>query len=42
MKNIQATHCSDECLLSEIKKSKSLDEMSNGVETMEENADPWT
>jgi len=30
MKNITATHCSDECLLSDIKNSKSLDE-SKGV-----------
>jgi hypothetical protein len=41
-KNPKATHCSDECLLDEIKKSKSLNTTSKGVETWDEDADPWT
>jgi len=40
MKNITATNCSDECLLSDIKNSKSLNE-SKGAESWNEEADPW-
>lgn len=41
MKNIAATHCSDECLLSDIKKSKSLDKYSKGAESWNEETDHW-
>lgn len=41
MKNINATHCSDECLLSNVKNSKSLDKYSKGAESWNEEADPW-
>ena len=40
MKNSKLTHCSDECLLSDIKSSKSLDE-NNGVKSWKEESDPW-
>ncbi|MEX0861369.1 hypothetical protein [Nitrosopumilus sp.] len=41
-KNPKSTHCSDECLFDEIKKSKSLDGTSKGVEIWCEDAHPWT
>ena len=41
MKNIKATHCSDECLLSDIKNSKLADESSKGIESCNEESDPW-
>jgi len=42
MKNSKATHCSDECLLSDIKNSKSLNKESKGIVTGGEDTDPWT
>lgn len=42
MKNPELSHCSDECILTEIKKSKSLDKSSkNGVRSWDEQTDPW-
>ena len=41
MKIMQSTHCSDECILSEIKNSKSLNKKSKGVEAWGEDSDPW-
>lgn len=41
VKNPKATHCSDECLFADIKKSKSLDKLPKGVEAWSEDADPW-
>jgi hypothetical protein len=41
MKKPQASHCSDECLLADIKKSQSLDKKSKGAEAWGEDADPW-
>lgn len=41
MKKLDATHCSDQCLFAEIKKSKSLDKMSKGAEVWGEDTDPW-
>lgn len=41
VRNPKATHCSDECLFADIKKSKSLDKISKGVEVWGEDADPW-
>lgn len=41
MKNSDATHCSDECLLKEMKKSKSKRDDGRGVESWKEKSDPW-
>jgi hypothetical protein len=41
MKKPKSTHCSDECLFTNIKKSKSLDRTSKGAETWGKNSDPW-
>ena len=41
MKKPKASHCSDECLLKNIKNSKSLNKISSGVEAWGEDADPW-
>ena len=41
MKNQEATHCSDECLLEDMKKSKSARDDGNGVESWKETSDPW-
>lgn len=41
MKDPQLSHCSDECLLSDIKSSKSAGEDSKGAELWDEETDPW-
>ena len=42
MKNLELTHCSDECLLEEIKQSETLDPSGQGAETWNEESRPWT
>lgn len=41
MKNTKLSHCSDECLLSDIKNSKSIDPEHQGAEHWKEGTDPW-
>ena len=41
MKNPQLTHCSDECLLSDVKTSKTLDSDGKGAEIWSEKSEPW-
>ncbi|MDH5432021.1 MAG: hypothetical protein OEW78_09110 [Nitrosopumilus sp.] len=41
MKNTQATHCSDECMLSEVKNSKSVIEFPKNAESWDDESDPW-
>ena len=41
MKNPDATHCSDECLLAEIKDSESKRDDGKGIESWKERTDPW-
>ena len=40
MKRLEATHCSDECLLADIKNSKSVNGF-EGAESWEDTTDPW-
>ena len=40
MKHYEINHCSDECLVSDIQSSKSLDE-TEGAESWKEESDPW-
>ena len=41
MKKPQLSHCSDECILADMKGSESLDEFSKGVNSWDEETDPW-
>jgi hypothetical protein len=41
MKNPKNTHCSDECLLADIKKSKTLNPDGRGAEKWNDESDPW-
>lgn len=41
MKNIELTHCSDECLFADIKNSKTLGPDGKGAETWNEESEPW-
>jgi len=41
MKNPKITHCSDECLLADVKNSKSLEKDSKGAESWKEKTDLW-
>lgn len=41
MKHPELSHCSDECILEDIKNSKPLDESSKGIESWNEESDPW-
>ena len=40
MKHPELSHCSDECVLADVKNSKSLD-VDKGVEYWKEESDPW-
>jgi len=41
MKDPELSHCSDECVLADIKRSNTLDEDSKGAEVWNEESDPW-
>lgn len=41
LKNSNNTHCSDECLLSDIKKSETLSSDGKGAESWNDASDPW-
>ena len=41
MKNPKASHCSDECLLSEIKSSEPVKMEEKGAESWKEESNPW-
>ena len=41
MKNHKISHCSDECLLTEIKNSETVENENRGIESWKEKADPW-
>lgn len=41
MKDPELTHCSDECLMESLKKSKSKRKDDKGVEYWQEESDPW-
>ena len=41
MKNSEMTHCSDECLLTSVKDSASLDENGINAISWDEKSDPW-
>ena len=41
LKNQKATHCSDECLLANLKDSKSKSNDGQGAEYWSEGSDPW-
>ena len=41
MKHSEMTHCSDECVLEYVKKSKSRREDASGVECWKEESEPW-
>ena len=41
MKNLEMTHCSDECLLSSVKDSTSLTENEVNAVSWDEKSDPW-
>lgn len=41
MKNSELSHCSDECLLSDIKNSESIKKDIKGVESWDEKSDSW-
>ncbi len=41
MKNPKLTHCSDECLFADKKKSKSKRDNDKGIERWENKTDPW-
>jgi hypothetical protein len=42
MKNSEVTHCSDECLLTYIKNSISLNDQEINAISWDERSDPWT
>ena len=42
MKHFELTHCSDECLMEEIKQSKTLNADGLGAEAWKEESKPWT
>lgn len=42
MKNLELTHCSDECLMVKIKQSETLATDGLGAKTWNEESDPWT
>ena len=41
MKKPELTHCSDACLMADIKNSKSLRKNGEGAEKFDEKTDPW-
>ena len=41
MKIPELTHCSDECLLNNVKTSKTLNSDGKGAEKWREESDPW-
>jgi hypothetical protein len=41
MKQSELTHCSDECVLKHVKKSKSKRKNGKGIESWKEKSDPW-
>ena len=41
LKNPEITHCSDECLMADIKNSKTLDPDGLGAENWDEESKPW-
>ncbi|WP_420545309.1 hypothetical protein [Nitrosopumilus sp.] len=41
MKDPELTHCSDECLLADVKDSESARQDGKGVEYWKEESDPW-
>ena len=41
MKNPELTHCSDECLLSDLKNSTTLNPDGLGAEKWNEESEPW-
>ena len=41
MKNSELSHCSDECLLSNVKNSKPVKKDTKGVELWDEKSDSW-
>lgn len=41
MKHPELSHCSDECILADIKNSKPFDDSSKGAESWNEESDPW-
>lgn len=41
MKNPKNTHCSDECLLADVKKSETLNPDGRGAESWNDESDPW-
>ena len=41
MKKPEMTHCSDECVLKYVKKSKSKLKSDKGAESWREESDPW-
>jgi hypothetical protein len=40
MKNSKLSHCSDECILEDIKNTRSVEEF-KGAESWDEKTDPW-
>lgn len=41
MKNPKLTHCSDECLMTSIKNSKTLNPEGQGAQGWNDESDPW-
>jgi hypothetical protein len=41
LKNPRLTHCSDECLMKSITKSKTVSPDEKGAETWDDKSDPW-
>ncbi|MGD8708338.1 MAG: hypothetical protein PVI88_06605 [Nitrosopumilaceae archaeon] len=41
MKKPKLTHCSDECLMANIKKSKPANPWEKGAETWSDDSSPW-
>ena len=41
MKEPELTHCSDECMFKQVKKSKSKRKNGTGIEFWKEKSDPW-
>jgi len=41
LKDPKRTHCSDECLLGNVKDSRTLNPDGKGAETWGEESDPW-
>ena len=41
LKNPELTHCSDECLMEDIKKSESLHKDGDDAVKFDEKSDPW-